>query len=66
MKIMLNGETKEVDSDMTITTMIKRFGYDENVGAVAVNMVFVPSDRYGETVLQEGDKVEILGPVCGG
>jgi sulfur carrier protein len=45
---------------------MEMLGYDKNVGAVAVNMTFVASDKYDSTILQEGDEVEILAPVCGG
>ena len=34
--------------------------------AAAVNMQFVPKNRYASTVLHEGDRVEIIRPVTGG
>jgi sulfur carrier protein len=34
--------------------------------AVAVNLRFVPRQRYGETPLADGDRIEIIAPVTGG
>jgi len=66
MNIVVNGEPKEIAPDTDIHTLMETLGYDKNVGAVAVNMTFVASDKYDSTILQEGDEVEILAPVCGG
>ena len=66
MKIIVNGEPKEFDNEISIKTLMEVLGYEKGVGAVAVNMTFVASDKYEETMLQEGDEVEILAPVCGG
>ena len=66
MKIIVNGESKEFENEISIKTLMKVLGYDKNVGAVAVNMTFVASDKYEETILHDGDEVEILAPVCGG
>ena len=66
MQIIINGEPKEFENEMNIMTLMKTLGYKKDVGAVAVNMTFVASDKYEETLLQEGDEVEILAPVCGG
>ncbi len=66
MKITVNGEPKEFDNEMNIMTLMQTLGYEKGVGAVAVNMTFVASDKYEETMLHNGDEVEILAPVCGG
>ena len=66
MKIIINGEPKEFDNEINIKTLMEALGYEKGVGAVAVNMTFVASDKYEESVLHDGDEVEILAPVCGG
>ena len=66
MKVIINGEPKEFENEMNIMTLMETLGYKKDVGAVAVNMTFVASDKYEETMLQDGDEVEILAPVCGG
>jgi len=67
MKIIVNGEPKEMaEEKITIVSLMEILGYEKKVGAVALNMTFIPSDSYEKTVLKEGDEVEILAPVCGG
>jgi sulfur carrier protein len=34
--------------------------------AAAINLTFVPKTRYKETLLQEGDQIEIIAPITGG
>ena len=66
MNVIINGDKRDVPEETTIVSLMETFGYKKDVGAVAVNMTFIPSDGYETTVLQEGDEVEILAPVCGG
>jgi len=66
MKIIVNGEPKKFDNEINIKKLMEALGYEKGVGAVAVNMTFVASDKYEETLLHDGDEVEILAPVCGG
>jgi sulfur carrier protein len=34
--------------------------------AAAINLAFVPKNRYDQTLLQEGDQIEIIAPITGG
>jgi len=34
--------------------------------AVAINLQFVPKSRYSETLLHEGDRIDLIAPVVGG
>lgn len=66
MQITVNGQQTDVADHLTVAALIETLGYAQKLGAVAVNMTFVPLTAYGETVLKEGDNVEILAPVSGG
>ena len=66
MEVIVNGEPKIFENEINIKTLVEALGYEKGVGAVAVNMTFVASDKYEKTMLKEGDEVEILAPVCGG
>ncbi|KYJ87059.1 sulfur carrier protein ThiS [Sulfurovum riftiae] len=65
-KIIVNGESRELEDEINIVSLMETLGYEKDVGAVAVNMTFVPSAKYEEKMIKEGDEVEILAPVCGG
>ncbi len=66
MEIIVNGEKKEIEEGINIERMIKVLGYDENSFAVAVNGTFVALKAYHDSILEEGDKIEILAPMVGG
>ncbi len=66
MRIVVNGETKEIPEGSTVKTLIERFDLQGKGVAVAVNMTFVPLDEYETYRLKEGDEVEVLAPVYGG
>lgn len=34
--------------------------------AAAINLTFVPKNHYDQTLLQEGDQIEIIAPITGG
>jgi len=34
--------------------------------AAAINLQFVPKTRYNQTVLHEGDRIDLIAPVVGG
>ena len=46
--------------------MIKALDYRVKGFAVAVNTTFVPIAKYSETIIKEGDTIDILAPVQGG
>ncbi len=66
MKIILNGEEKEVKKDITIQELIKELGIKAPNYAVAVGMEVIPKSEYKTYRLKEGDKVEIVTFVGGG
>ncbi len=66
-EVSINGEIKMVPIGLNVKQMLKMEGYRQNKGfAVAVNMTFVAVSSYEETIIQPGDKIDILAPVQGG
>lgn len=65
-KVSVNGEVKELESDLNISEMIEVLEYKIKGFAVAVNTTFVPIAKYNETIIKEGDTIDILAPVQGG
>lgn len=68
MRLRVNGEWTEWPAPMTVADLLERLGLGAvAVGiAVAVNHEVVPRTRWSETVLQDGDAVEIVRAVAGG
>jgi len=66
MKISINGEIKEFDKDtLTIKEILDELGYSKGI-AVALNETFVLKGKYQDTIVKEGDRLDILSPVQGG
>ncbi|MFY0620071.1 MAG: sulfur carrier protein ThiS [Pelagimonas sp.] len=64
MKIVLNGEAREVEAT-TLTELLIEAGFSGRV-ATAVNEAFVPATLRDTQMLADGDRVEIVAPMQGG
>ncbi|MFT7824100.1 MAG: sulfur carrier protein ThiS [Sulfurimonas sp.] len=66
MTISVNGEQKTFEAEsMSVEELLEKLGYKEGF-AVARNRTFVLKTTYHETVIKDGDEVDILAPVQGG
>lgn len=65
-KVSVNGEVKELEENLNVGQMIEALEYKVKGFAVAVNTTFVPISKYDETIIKEGDTIDILAPVQGG
>jgi len=66
MKIVVNGETKEVREDIKVGELLDDLKIRDKTMAVAVDMNVVKKDNWDNQVLHEGAKVEFLHFVGGG
>jgi sulfur carrier protein len=64
-KVSLNGEELVVEDGLSLSEFIKLYSFDGSLG-VAINMEFISKDSYETTLIKDGDKIDILAPVCGG
>jgi thiamine biosynthesis protein ThiS len=64
--IHVNGELRQIVADATIATLIAQLGLAQERLAIELNLDILPRPRWPETVLQEGDKLEIVHFVGGG
>ncbi|MEM9065999.1 MAG: sulfur carrier protein ThiS [Planctomycetota bacterium] len=66
MQITLNGEPHEIDTGATVAALIEARGLADKACAAEVNGALVPKAQHGETVIGEGDRVELVTLVGGG
>ena len=66
MKVVVNGEEREVPGSMNIVELLVHLGVDQRFGAVEVNREVVPKSEHPRHALHEGDQVEIIRFVGGG
>lgn len=65
--IVINGEKRSIPEQSTVRSLLEDLGVAHREGtAVAVNMEVVPRTAHADTVLQAGDRVEIVQAVGGG
>ncbi len=63
--VKINGEEKNV-SGMTVAEYLATTNYDPKRIAVERNGDIVPKAQYNNTILQDGDSVEVVSFVGGG
>lgn len=66
MRIRVNGEAQEIEEPLSILGLLERLQIDARRVAVEHNLVIVKRDRYGATVIHDGDEIEIVNFVGGG
>ncbi|HYH59257.1 MAG TPA: sulfur carrier protein ThiS [Thermoleophilaceae bacterium] len=68
MRVLLNGEPRELDHGATVSDAVQATGAPATRGgiAVAVEGEVVPRGRWSEERLSEGQRVEVLQAVQGG
>lgn len=63
--VRINGQETDA-AGRTVAEYLAEAGYDTARVAVERCGVIVPKGRYGETVLEDGDSVEVVSFVGGG
>jgi sulfur carrier protein len=66
MNITLNGNTKPLNPDQRLQTLLIELGLSDKRVAVEVNGMIVPRSQHHDFALQHGDQVEIVVAVGGG
>lgn len=65
MKVVINGETRELTAT-TLAALVEELGMKPDRIAVELNREIVRRDRWAETALHDGDRLEIVHFVGGG
>ena len=66
MQIMLNGKTHDIEEPLAVADLLRSIDLDPREVAVEHNKKVLRKDMYGDTRLQEGDRIEIVRFVGGG
>ena len=69
MKLHINGEERDfADSpaSLTLSTLLEKLGMKTDRVAVELNRDIVSRDRWADTLLKEGDHLEVVHFVGGG
>ncbi len=66
MQLIINGESRTLDDDISIAQLLEMSDLAAKRIAVEVNEAIIPKSRHAETLLQDGDKIEIIHAIGGG
>ena len=66
MQLTVNGKPRQVERASTLLAFLQDIGVDPRIVAVERNGDIVKRERFGETMLGEGDTLEIVRMVGGG
>lgn len=66
MRLVVNGEERQVEPDTTVVGLLASLGLADELVAVERNEEVVPRARHADTQLAEGDCVEVVHFVGGG
>ena len=66
MKLVINGEAQDFNSISALSDLLAHLGLKPDRVAVELNRELIPRDRWGQTRLADGDKLEIVHFVGGG
>lgn len=66
MQIFVNGTEAEVEPGTTLADFVETLDGDPRGIAIELNLEIVPKSLHGATVLQAGDRLEIVQFVGGG
>lgn len=65
-RIYLNGEPREISSEINIETLIEHFSLPKQLVAVELNNEVIRRQSWESTVVRADDKIEVVHFVGGG
>lgn len=65
-RVRVNGEERVLAPSTSVADLLKDLGVSLPRVAVEFNREILPKPRYGETVLRDGDRLEVVQFVGGG
>lgn len=67
MRVVVNGEEQILAAGTTVEALVQRLtGVPERGVAVALDREVVPRAAWGDTIIEEGQELEVLQAVAGG
>ncbi len=66
MDIFVNGDKRQVATGTTLAALVRSLGPDPRGIAIERNLEIVPKSAHATTLLQDGDRLEVVQFVGGG
>lgn len=66
MKVFVNGETKEIASEINLVELLEKFSIPRERIAIELNKVVVRKKDWGNISIKDADRIEVVHFVGGG
>ena len=66
MQLTINGEKKDFSDGLSLAALVEQMAMKAERVAIELNLDIVPRSRWLETMLKDGDRLEIVHFVGGG
>ena len=66
MKLIINGDARDFSGPLSLDGLVSQLSMKQDRVAIELNREIVPRDRWPQTSLADGDKLEIVHFVGGG
>jgi sulfur carrier protein len=66
MTIQVNGEPRDIDAGASVSKLLDVLGVTQPHVAVELNLEVVPRAQHDQTILRDGDRLEVVTLVGGG
>ncbi|MGD8353194.1 MAG: sulfur carrier protein ThiS [Pseudomonadota bacterium] len=66
MEIMVNGEKKMLENQVTVAQLLEDLGIDPETVVIEKNLDILNRDDHGGMMIEDGDSIEIIRMVDGG
>ena len=65
-EITLNGEKRRLDTGLTVGALLSSLDFDVRSVALERNLEIVPRSKFGQTIIEDGDQLELVHFIGGG
>ncbi len=66
LNLVVNGKPRELEESLDLVSFLMSYGVNLQHVAVGYNGIVLEKEKFPETILKEGDVLEIVKPVGGG
>jgi len=66
MRLLINGEARQFEGELTLATVVERLGMSAGRVAIELNGGIIARSAWADTALHDGDRLEVVQFVGGG
>lgn len=64
--MIVNGIEMKFDTNITVIELLQKLEIDKDKVVIEINLEIIPKENYSDRIINDDDKVEIVGFVGGG